>query len=68
MLDDARDLEFLSNQQEQIQATDVVEFASTPGSGCSYKKDLYRLPIVVTVNDTTHNLQHLQEHDFICQS
>ena len=39
VLDDVRDLEFLSNQQEKIQATDVVEFASTPGGGFSYKKD-----------------------------
>ena len=65
VLDDVRDLVFLSNQQEKIQATDVVEFASTPGGGCSYKKDMYRLPIVVTVNDSTRNLHYLQEHDFL---
>ena len=65
VLDDVRDLEFLSDHQEKIQATDVVEFASTPGGGCSCKKDLYRLPIVVTVNDSTKNLHYLQEHDFL---
>ena len=55
----------VSYQQEKIQATDVVEFASTPGGGCSYKKDLFWLPIVFTVNSTTRNLQHLQERDFL---
>ena len=42
-----------------------MEFASTPGGGQSFKKDLYRLPIVVTVNNYTHNLQYLREHDWL---
>ena len=65
VLDDLRDLVFLSNHQEKIQATDVVEFASTPGGHLAYKNDLYRLPIVVTVNDATTNLNLLHENDFL---
>ena len=65
VLDDVRDLKLLANNQEKIQATGIVEFASTPGGQCSYKRDLYRLPIAVTVNISTHNLQMLQEHDFL---
>ena len=65
VLDDVRDLEPPSRHHEKIQATDVVEFASTPGGGCAYKKDLYRLPIVVTVNNTTRNLDRLRDHDFL---
>ena len=65
VLDDLRDLIFLSNHQEKIQSTGVVEFASTPGGQCAYKKDLYRLPIVVTVNDATQNLNLLHENDFL---
>ncbi len=65
VLDDLRDLVFLSNRQEKIQATGVVEFASTPGGQLAYKKDLYRLPIVVTINDATTNLNLLHKNDFL---
>ena len=65
VLDDLRDLVFLSSRQEKIQATGVVEFASTPGGQLAYKKDLYRLPIVVTIDDATTNLNLLHENDFL---
>ena len=65
VLDDVRDLNFLANNQENIQSTGVVEFASTSGGQRAFQKELYRLPIVGAVNDSTYNLQLLQDHDFL---
>ena len=69
VLDDVRDVVFLSNHQEKLQGkyTGAVEFASTPGGTCAYWRDLYRVPVVVTVNDSTQNLHLLKRgaHDFL---
>ena len=66
VLDDVRDLEFLNTHQDKLQGhyARLVEFASTPGGTCSYHKDLWRLPTVLTVNNDTRNLQYLQTRDF----
>ena len=67
MLDDVRDLAFLSAHQEKIQGRyrPRIEFAATPGGTCAYSKDLHRIPIVVTCNLSTENLGFLTTHDFL---
>ena len=69
VLDDVRDLTFLSEHQEKLQGkySGSVEFASTPGGQCAYWRDLFRVPVVVTVNNSTKNLHFLKPgaHDFL---
>lgn len=67
ILDDVRDLQFLSTHQEKLQGSynRAIEFASTQGGTCAFRKDLYRLPIVVTINNSTKNLQLLETNDFL---
>ena len=69
VLDDVRDLAFLSEHQEKLQGkySGPVEFASTPGGMCAYWRDLFRVPVVVTVNNSTRNLGFLAPgtHDFL---
>ena len=66
VLDDVRDLQFLVDHQDKLQGkyNARVEFASTPGGQCSYSKDLFAVPIVVTCNYTTKNLQYLEGNDY----
>jgi hypothetical protein len=68
VLDDVRDIAFLNEHQEKLQGkyTGPVEFGSTAGGTCAYWRDLYGVPVVVTVNDTTKNLHWLAQgaHDF----
>ena len=33
-----------------------VEFATTPGGQCAFTKDLFALPVVVTINNSTKHL------------
>ena len=42
-----------------------VEFASTAGGTCAFFKDLFAVPFVVTVNDSTRNLDFLSAHDWL---
>ena len=67
ILDDVRDLQFLADHQEKIQGkySDLIEFASTPGGQCAFFKDLYRVPLVATINNSTANLHFLSCHDFL---
>ena len=67
VLDDVRDLEFLSDHQEKLQGKyDArVEFASTPGGTCSFHKYLFKVPTVVTVNYSTKHLEYLETHDWL---
>ena len=66
VLDDVRDLSFLHFHQEKLQGKDsLVEFASSPCGKEAYRKDLYCLPIVVTVNNDTKNLEYLRTKDFL---
>ena len=67
VLDDVRDLQFLSDHQEKLQGkyNALVEFATTPGGTCAFVKDMFALPIVITINYSTKNLQYLETHDWI---
>ena len=67
VLDDVRDLQFLSDHQDKLQGKydSLVEFASTPGGTCAYTKYLYAVPTVVTFNHNTTNLQFLLVHDWL---
>ena len=66
VLDDVRDLEFVSRHQEKLQGkySSVVTFAETPSGQYSFTKDMYRLPMVITINQSTRNLHYLETHDF----
>ena len=69
VLDDVRDLAFLSEHQDKLQGkyTGPVEFASTAGGTCAYWRDLFKVPVVVTVNNDSKNLHFLAPgaHDFL---
>ena len=66
VLDDVRDLQFVVEHQEKLQGkyNGVVEFASTAGGTCAFWKDLWKVPVVLTVNDSTRNLIFLAADDF----
>jgi hypothetical protein len=67
ILDDVRDLAFLSDNQDKLQGKyDArVEFATTPGGTCAYKKYLFAVPVVATINFSTKNLDYLEKHDWL---
>ena len=52
--------------QEKLQGkyNRPIELFNTPGGDLGVILDLYRLPIVFTVNDSTLNLDYLRTHDF----
>ena len=66
VLDDVRDLDFLARNQEKLQGkyNRLVELFNTPGGELAVSLDLFRLPMVFTINDSTENLEHLRTHDF----
>ena len=67
ILDDVRDMAFITDNQDKLQGKyDAhVEFATTQGGTCAYKKYLFATPIVVTGNYSTGNLGFLQSHDWL---
>ena len=67
VVDDVRDLTFLSDHQEKLQGNyeAELEFASTAGGTCAYYLDLWRVPVVVTTNFSTRNLAFLSSHDYL---
>ena len=67
ILDDVRDLRFLVQNQEKLQGKYdyFPEFASTPGGQCAFKRDLFAVPLVATVNNSTANLELLLTDDFL---
>ena len=67
VLDDVRDMNFLVEHQEKLQGkyNGVVEFGSTAGGTCAYWRNLYGVPVVVTVNNSTRNLDFLATDDFL---
>ena len=67
VLDDVRDCRFLVDAQDKLQGTydRVVEFASTQGGQCAYEHDLSAIPIVVTINDSTLNMDLLRTDDWL---
>ena len=66
VLDDLRDLKFLHDNQEKLQGkyNRPVTLFNTPGGELACTIDLYRLPIIFTVNNSTKNLDYLVAHDF----
>ena len=66
VLDDLRDLNFIHENQEKLQGkyNRPVTLFNTPGGELACTVDLYRLPIVFTVNNSTRNLDYLKTHDF----
>ena len=66
VLDDLRDLDFIARNQETLQGkyNRLVELFNTPGGELAVTLDLFRLPMVFTVNDSTANLTYLETHDF----
>ena len=69
VLDDVRDLQFVVDHQEKLQGkySDVIEFASTVGGTCAFWRDLHRVPVALTVNNSTRNLNFLVTDDFCCK-
>ena len=67
ILDDLRDLQFLVAHQDKIQGkyNSEVEFASTPGGGLAYWRDLFAVPVIATCNYSTENLKLLEHDDFL---
>ena len=67
ILDDVRDLLFLGEHQDKLQGKydTEVEFASTAGGTCAYARDLFCIPVAVTVNNSTKNFDALETHDWL---
>jgi len=67
ILDDIRDLTFLTSNQEQLQGKydRLVEFASSACGQHAFCKDLFCLPVVGTINNDTRNLDLLITSDFL---
>ena len=67
VLDDVRDLAFIANHQDMLQGKydAAIEFASTPGGTCAYRKYLFATPTVITINYSTANLDLLDAHDWL---
>ena len=63
---DLRDLDVLARNQEKLQGkyNRHVELFNTPGGELAVTLDLFRLPTVFAVNDSTQNLAFLKTHDF----
>ena len=66
VLDGVLDMNFLADNQEKLQGKydSPIEFASTPGGGCSFSKYLFKVPTIVTVNYSAKNLHYLVTHDW----
>ena len=67
ILDDVRDCRYFAQHQEKLQGKYdyLAEFASTPGGQCAFWKDLWAIPIVATVNNSTTNLELLTTDDWL---
>ena len=67
VLDDLRDLRFLEDNQEKLQGkyNRPVELFNTPGGELAVTLDLFRLPMVFTINNDTKNLGLLKTSDFL---
>ena len=62
VLDDVRDLQFLLDNQDKLQGkyNAIAEFGTTPSDEYAYHHYLNGVPIAVTVNKDTKNLEFLQ--------
>ena len=70
VLDDVRDLQFLTENQDKLQGKYSAElvFGLTPGGQYKYEKYLFRTPVVATCNYSTLNLSFLDNHDWLSKS
>ena len=70
ILDDVRDLHFLTENQDKIQGkySTELEFGTTPGGQCKYEKYLFQVPMVATLNYSTENMSLLDTHDWLSKS
>ena len=69
VLDDVRDLNFLSRNQDILQSKNApVEFGQSMTGRDSYRRNLHATPIVLTTNFTCKNLQFLVEDDYCSKS
>ena len=70
VLDDVRDLQFVVDHQEKLQGKydHLVEFGSTAGGTCAFSVDMYGVPVAVTINYSTANLDYLTTHDWLSKS
>ena len=66
VLDDLRDLWFLHENQEKFQGkyNRPITLFNTPGGELACTVDLFCMPIVFTINNSTCNLDFLRTHDF----
>ena len=62
ILDDVRDLAFLSENQEKLQAkyNAIIEFGTTPSDEYAYHHYLFRVPIAVTISRDAKNREWLE--------
>jgi len=67
VLDDVRDLKFVSDHQDKLQGkySSMSEFGTTTGGTCAYQKWLFRMPVAITINFSTANLEMLSTHDWL---
>ena len=67
VLDDLRDFYFCVRHQEKLQGKvdTETEFAATPSGQYAFSKWLWRVPVVVTANYTTKNIDLLSHNDFL---
>ena len=65
-----RNLKFVADNQDKLQGKydAMVEFGSTPGGVCAYQKYLYQVPVAVTINYSTANLEYLETHGWLKNS
>ena len=65
-LDDLRDLQLLHDNQDILQGkyNRPITLFNTSGEELACEVDMYRLPIVFTINNSTRNLELLRTHDF----
>ncbi len=63
-------MDFIAQHQHVLQGKydERVEFASTPGGQCAYRRWLYRVPFVATINYSTANLDYLRSHDWLSKA
>ena len=67
VFDDVRDLDFLVQHQHALQGKpgEEIWFAETEGGTRAYSRNLFKLPMVATVNKSTKNLHFLESDDFL---
>ena len=67
ILDDVGDMALLADHQDKLQGKydTWVEFATTPGGTCAFRKYLFAVSIAVSVNYSTCNFDYLESPDWL---